>query len=1106
MRSRSRILTLIVMVCIFSLPCFASSVGSVSGFLKDSTGASVPGAEVTLTNLATNARMRVLSDKDGSFEFAQLTPGQYSLIAILTGFKKAEVEQVTVQVDQITRVNLSLEIGQVSESVEVSSASPLLETDKSTMGGVVDSQTVASMPLNARQFLDLALITPGVSLAGEGVQGGGFDAVGARSQSNVYLLDGVSNTDTQTNQPLANFRITDAIQEFSVQTSGALPEFGRSTGAQVNIVTKSGTNQFHGSAFEYIRNTALNADDYFTNLAGAQKAPLHRNQFGGTFGGPIFRDRTFFFASYEGFLQSAPTVSTTLVPTAAQRATVTDPISQKLLQFFPMPNTSLSATQNYIANVPTSDYDHTGLIKVDHNLTKSDHLTFRWIEFRGSLVYAGTLPNTGGNEDTPVQRSVLVNETHTFAPSFLNELRLGYSRNKTARTVQDAYVNAATIFTDANGNSLPGVVNSTEDPLNAGLPTITVNGGFAPLGTTSSYPQGRITNTEELYDNMTKIVSKHTFRWGYHQRREDLRRYADSNSRGSLTFNNFAQFAAGEIQTSSTRSGSTLAYWDRYPFDFFFQDQFKLSDNLTINYGVRYDFPSTLAERYDRAVNFLPGIGPVIVGTNSLVQISPTVPGPSAVTLGLAPYTLPKSGVYDDRKELAPMVGFAYTPRNKGRLFGDNATVIRGGFRMAYDDLFNNAPSNMALSPPFTLPTTQTANVTQPSTFSYAVAFNQNVPLVSNYGKQGPGTPTTGAIALTAVDPHLLSAYVYQYNFGIQRQLGKSLSLEIDYQGSSSHRLPVFLDLNQPTVVVNDPTKSFKVAPNQQVFPYPDFGKIEQVRSISNANFNGMVSTAKYQGPHGIFLQGTYTYSKSLDTNSSLYGSNGSLGEAGNPANSNNLAAEYGPSAYDLRHHFVGVYILDLPIGPGHKFLGWDNRINREALGGWQVSGITTLQTGNPFTVEQGGADTNGFNQFDIGNASQSNARPNISPACANGISQNNRNHTAAFNKSCFIASTVPGQIGDESRDKYYGPGLQNWDFAVLKFFPITERIKFSFRSDLFNIFNHTNFANPIAYMNNSSFGQLTQTLGTQVATAVGTTGGPIGSPREIQFSGRIQF
>jgi len=256
MRSRSRILTLIVMVCIFSLPCFASSVGSVSGFLKDSTGASVPGAEVTLTNLATNARMRVLSDKDGSFEFAQLTPGQYSLIAILTGFKKAEVEQVTVQVDQITRVNLSLEIGQVSESVEVSSASPLLETDKSTMGGVVDSQTVASMPLNARQFLDLALITPGVSLAGEGVQGGGFDAVGARSQSNVYLLDGVSNTDTQTNQPLANFRITDAIQEFSVQTSGALPEFGRSTGAQVNIVTKSARTSFmarHLSTFEIPR-------------------------------------------------------------------------------------------------------------------------------------------------------------------------------------------------------------------------------------------------------------------------------------------------------------------------------------------------------------------------------------------------------------------------------------------------------------------------------------------------------------------------------------------------------------------------------------------------------------------------------------------------------------------------------------------------------------------------------------------------------------------------------------------------------------------------------------------------------------------------------------
>ena len=1086
--------------------CLASSIGSVGGYAKDPTGASLPGVQVIITNTATAEKITKTSGNDGGFQFPQLAPGTYSLEATLNGFKRTDVQQVVVEVDQITRVDLTLQIGQVSESVEVTSATPLLETDKSSIGSVVESKTIESMPLNARQFLDLAYITPGVSLAGAGVQGGGFDAAGARSQSNVFLLDGVSNIDTQTNQPLTNFRITDAIQEFDVQTSGSLAEFGRSTGAQVNIVTKSGTNQIHGSAFEYVRNTILNADDYFTNLAKAVKAPLHRNQFGATLGGPVIRDKTFLFLSYEGFFQTAPTVSTTRVPTAADIATVTDPISKALLAFYPAPDsTTLGGTLNYIANVPSSDFDHTGLLRLDHTLTSKDQLTFRWIESRGALVYAGTLPNEGGNSDTPVQRSVLVNETHTFTPSLLNEFRLGYSRNLTARTVQDKNVNAATIFT-SGGTTLPGVVNSSTNQQDAGLPTVTIGGGYAGLGTTSSYPQGRTTNTEEVVDNITKTLSRHSFKVGFHMRREDLKRYADSNSRGALTFNTFAQFAAGQIQTASTRSGSTLAYWRRYPLDFFAQDQFKVSESLTINYGIRYEFPSALSNLQNRAANFVPGIGPVVTGTDDVVTINPLLTGTSAVSLIPGTYSLPASGTFSRKDQVAPVFGFAYSPQSTGGILGKNATVIRGGFRMAYDDLFNNAPSNMALAPPFTLPTTQTAAVTQPSTFTYAVAFNQNVPLVSNYGKQGPGTPTTGTIALTNVDPHLKNAYVYQYNFGIQRVVAKNLSLEAVYEGSSSRALPIFLDINQPTVVVNDPTKSFKVSPNQQVFPYPDFGKLEQVRSLGSGNYNGLTTTAKFQGSHGYYLQGSYTFSKSLDTNSSLYGSNGSLGEAGNPADSRNIHAEYGPSAYNVAHRFVGVYVVNLPIGPGHHLLGWDNTVNREVFGGWQFSGITTLQTGQPFTVEQGGADTNGLNQFDVGNASQSNARPNISPACVNGIQQNNRNHAAAFNTSCFIASTAPGVIGNESRDKYNGPGLQNWDMALVKRFPITERVNFSLRGDFFNIFNHTNFANPIAYMNNASFGQLTQTEGTAVATAVGTTGGPIGGARVLQLSGRVTF
>src|ERR1700737_2477935 len=324
----------------------APPTGSIAGSVKDPAGAAVAGAKLTLTNLATNAKTEATSDTNGSFQFLQLAPAEYSLVVEYPGFKKVTEQHIVVQVDQITHVDLALVVGSVLEVVEVNSGvTPLLETDRSTLSSVVNSQVISSMPLNARQYLDLALLTPGVVPSATGTQGGGFNVAGARSQSNVFLLDGVSNIDTQINSALGNFRITDAVQEFAVQTSVATAEFGRGTGGQVSIVTKSGTNQFHGSVFEYFRNSKMDAADFFTNRAGKPKNPLHRNQYGAPLGGPIWRDKTFFFASWEGFRQVAPTPSSTRVPTDAERASVTDPISRALLQFWPAANTP--GTNNY---------------------------------------------------------------------------------------------------------------------------------------------------------------------------------------------------------------------------------------------------------------------------------------------------------------------------------------------------------------------------------------------------------------------------------------------------------------------------------------------------------------------------------------------------------------------------------------------------------------------------------------------------------------------------------------------------------------------------------------------------------------------------------------
>ena len=1081
----------------------ASPVGSVAGTVKDPSGAFVPGVKVTLTNTSTNAKLETTTNANGEFQFLQLGPATYSLVAETQGFRQISVPSVLVQVDQITHVDLSLEVGSVTESVQVAAVAPLLENDKSTLSSVVNSQDIANMPLNARQVLDLALVTPGVVPTAAGTQVLSFNVAGARSQSNIFLWDGVSNMDTQVDGALNLFRVTDAIQEFSVQTSVASAEFGRGTGGEVNVVTKSGTNQVHGSAFEYLRNSDLDAADFFTNRNRAPKNPLHRNQFGGTLGGPIRPDKTFVFGSYEGFRQVAPTVSTTRVPTDAERAQVTDPISRNLLQFWPAANTSVpSSANNFIANVRSTTSDNTGLIKIDQLFSGKDILSGRFADVQQTTFTPGALPLLGGSGNTPVSRNGALVETHTFSPTLLNEFRIGYSRNQTFITVQDNGFNAASVF-QLNGQPLTGVVDGTKNLQDSGLPTINVSGGFARLGSTSNLPQGRITNTFELYDNVSWIAplqaTKHSFRFGYHIRREQARRYLDGSERGVFNFVNWSDFALGMVNTSTFRSGGTLAYWDRFPFDLYWQDQYKVKDNLTINYGIRYEYPSAIYQTRQDATNFLPGVGPVLLGTNQLLTIDPTKLGPASLVRAQAPATVSDSGVYSDKNNLAPVVGIAYTPRFAPALFGNGDTVIRAGFRVGYDDIFNNIPANMALNPPYNLLTNQVAKVTQHGKFLWATGYDQSVRLV----KLDPSTgqPVVGLLSFNAEDPNLHSAYLYQYNFGIQRRLGSEFSLEVDYQGSAGHKLGLFVDQNQPAVTVNNPALQGNQSPNVQTFPYPLFGPIGTGKDIGNSIYNGMVATAKYQSRHGYFLQASYVLSKSIDDGSAFFGS---TGETAGVADGNHINLERGPSSFDTRHHASILYSMDVPAGPGHRVFGWNNGFSRQVFGGWNVSGLVTAQTGQPFTVYDLSQDYSGFNQFFD--------RPDV--ITTGPLRQDNRNPDNAFGTLGagrglgYFSNTPPtGRIGTSGRNQFYGPGLFNWDLAAAKTFPLwTERTRLQFRADFFNLFNHTNFANPVHDESSSNFGKITQTLGTAVATSVGTTGGAYGAARQIQFSMRLAF
>jgi hypothetical protein len=1030
---------------------FGSPSGTISGVVKDRSGGAVTGARVTLVCASNGARRATLSDAAGGFQFAPLDPAVWSLEAEAPGFKRTSIPDVLVQVDQVTRASVVLEVGELTETIEVAGVAPMAR-------GVIDRRAMALLPLNGRQFLDLALLTPGVVPTAAGTQGNGFSAAGARSQSNVYLLDGISNQDTQTNDALNGFRITDAVEEFAVQTSVATAEFGRGAGAQVNVVTRSGSNQLHGSAFEYLRNTAFDATDFFTNKLGGTKNPLHRNQFGGTAGGPVVRGRTFFFASYEGFRQVAPQVSATRVPTDAERASVTDPVAKRLLAWWPLANAA--GTQNFIANVQNQDSDNTGLLRIDHALGTRDQLSARWIQYEGWSVVPGTTPLSGGNQGPPQQLSFGLNETHTFSPRFLSELRLGFSRNRQERTLQDEGFNAATVFGDA-----------ASVPVNAGLPSITVAGGYAQLGSNQNFPQGRRSSTMEVFEN----VSRHSSKWGFHMRREDLRRYLERATRGALSFASFADFARGQVNSSTFRTGSTLTYWRRYPWDVYWQDEYKLRPNLALSFGVRYEYPSAAGETRNHATNFVPGLGPVVVGTNQALDIDPSLKGPSALVFRTAPLTLPASGVHADRNNFAPMVGFAYSPG------GD--TVVRGGARVAYDDLFNNVPAGMALAAPYNLQTTQTANGTQLGKFPWAVAFDQNVPLVSNFGRQAPGTPTVGVLTFQGLDPNLRSAYLYQYNLGVQRRAGAGWWVEANYQGSAGRRLGMFVDVNQPLVIVRDASRRGPVAPNEQVFPYNHFGQAQVAKSIGNSNYNGLVFTARRQGRR-VYAQASYTLGKSLDYNSSYFGSGNLPGETGAPADSTNLRLEHGPSAFDVRQRFDMLYAVEGP---------W----------GLRLSGATTVQTGRPFTVVTGGQDISGFNQVNPGTSPSGGNRPDV--VKAGPVAQNNANPDAALDPSWF-ATAPAGRVGTSGRNQYYGPGLVNWDVSVTKEFRIGDRAALQLRGDFFNLFNHTNFANPVSDTSNVSFGKITQTLGSAVSNSAGTTSGPMGGPRLVQIAVRVRF
>jgi len=1089
-----------VVTLLATAPALAAPVGSIKGYVQDATGAFVTNASIDLQNELTNQTSKTSSDASGLYQFLNLAPGRYSISVHAPGFRTQSVRAVTVLVDQIVSLDVKLSVGDVTEIVDVNgSALPLIEPEKSSTGTTFDLKLMANLPQVNRRFNDLALLTPGATFSAPGSQVNGFAAAGSRAQSTNWMIDGVNALDPQVNGVTNNLRIAEAVQEFSVVTTAASVEFGRQSGAQVNVVTKSGTNEFHGSLFEFFRNDKLQAADFFTNKLSGKKNVLRRNQFGAALGGPVLKDKTFFFYSWEALKQSNPVPTTATVPTAAQRAAISDPIAQKLVQFYPLPtDPSLPVgSVNFVGNLAQTQDDNTHLVRIDHQLTGNSRLTGRYIWNGGTSLAAQSPASVPGFGTTnkPGTQNLSISDITSITPTFLIEARAGFTRNKTDIKVEDDGRNAATIF-----QGVPGVVDASTNPLDSGLPRVVIP-GYTPLGGATNLPQGRITNTYELFLNATKVApfgsSRQTLRFGWNGRREETRRFLDGNSRGSVSFNDFDSFAGAcatcggqsVLLTSTIRTGDTLSHWYRYAHAFYVQDDIKVKPNLTVNIGLRYELPSVSTEKRGKGSNFVLGVGAVIDGTNQLLDLDPVKKGRAAFLLKTAPITLPAGGVNSDRNNFGPLFGFAYTPKFGGGWLQDGKTVIRGGFRVGFDDVFNNIPVNQTLNTPFVLTTTQRAGTTQPATgYGWNLAFNQDIPLVART-TQKPGAPAVGLVSYNAIDVNSRTSYVYNWNFGIQRQIGLRSAMDVSYIGSAGHKLGLFVDANQPQVIVRDAGARGTQSPNEQVFPFAQWAVASEAANLGNSTYSGLVVSGQMKLSDFVQMTTSYTWSHSIDNTSSFFGS---TTDVSFPADSHNLRAERGNSGNDQRHRFINAFVLDIPVGRGRRFLGNAHGVVNQILGGWSLSGITNLSTGFPFTVYANtSVDFSGFNQLAD--------RPDIAGSGALILNRGNPDNffdPAYFGKvgtSFCPGSTVnrvtngcapAGRVGTSPRNAYYGPGLVSFDMTA----------------DFINLLNHTNFAltSGNRTMNGGSFGQL--------SSSSLFNNGDTGGPRVIQLTMRLQF
>jgi hypothetical protein len=1051
------------------------STGTIIGTVTDSSGGVIPQAHVTVRSQATNAIRAVETNGEGDYSVPLLPPGLYRVSAERQGFRRSVYRDVTLDVDQTARVDFTLSIGAAVEDVTVTATPPLVQTDTSTLGQVIGRRQVRDLPLNERNFLSFALLVPGGQAPAEGsmnsTQGGAISVNGAREQSNNFLLDGVDNNDAYINQYVVLPSI-DAIQEFKVQSGNYSAEFGRGGGAQVNVVLRSGANQLHGSLFEYFRNRRLDAKNAF-DLPG-DIPRFDRNQFGGSLGGPIRRDKTFFFGSYEGLrLRQAATRQATVpsqVERAAALAAVPDPYRNPsglaIFNLYPAANSGPDpATSNIFTSAPViRNSVNMPLVKVDHQAGPNNSFSAHWSMFDENRF--NPFDPVNSFTDLPEYGSYTLNRgqnagvswTRLFGSRWVNEAHVGFNRLRSDALQQHHGVNL---------NQALGFPTVLSNPVDLGYPNVSVL-GYAGIGEPANYPQVHHDNTFEFADNLAWNLGRHQFKFGADIRRIQSNTFLDFLSRGEWFFGAqsagmpvmaLAQLLSGVPDYVISAKGDTYAGLRSTGTSFYVQDDIRVLPRLSLNVGLRYEYTSPPIEIHDRFS--VPNLSPQSLGCT---------PAPDCQFIRAGTSGIPRATYRPDRNNFGPRIGLAWRPLKTERF------VVRSAYGIFYDTGILTINFFPRANPPF-----------------YQLILSPNDPsnpLPLQFILSRPGIPL---VQPNAVSPNFRDAYMQQWNLDLQYEVRPNWMIDLAYVGSKGTRLPSPRDLNQPR-------------PDTGAVAYPQFSSVLYVESGASSTYNALQFRSEKRLSRGLTFLAAYTWSKSIDDASAVFSAHT---VSGLPQDSQNLRAERGLSSFHTAHRFVFSYLYNLPFGVGHRW-GGGSAFTKALLSDWTLAGILTLQTGHPFTVNRGttqsGVASSAFGVPDRPDliADPLRAGPvvnNPDPACQATVSQGGRAadrvHTVAtwFNP-CAFAAPPPGRFGAAGRNILIGPGTNNLDFSLARSIPLrSERHRLEVRGDLFNLFNHPNYDIPGRIFESQTFARI-------------LTENEYGNkpPRQIQLSLRYVF